>query len=69
MTYEAGVSAEYAQAFDKSRAASAEFRKAQLAYRSRQIGDAEFLAAKALHDAACKEFDVAFAKESAIPSA
>ena len=53
---------EYAAALTKANAASAEFRKAQLAYRSRQIGDKEFLAAKALHDAACKEFDAAFAK-------
>ena len=60
---------EYEIALTQSRIASAEFRKAQLAYRSRQIGDAEFLAAKALHDAACKEFDVAFAKESEFPSA
>lgn len=45
-------------------AEEAEFRAAQQAYRSRQINDAEFLAAKAKYDASEKAFDAAYAKEA-----
>ena len=54
----------YEAALEKSREASRKFMAAQTAYRARQIGDKEFLAAKAEHDVACKEFDVAYAKAS-----
>lgn len=53
---------EYKAALDKANAASAAFRQIQQAYRSRKIGDAEFLAGRAEYDAACKEFDAAFEK-------
>jgi hypothetical protein len=54
---------EYELALEASRKASREFAEAQTAYRARNIGDAEFLAAKAKHDAACKEFDAAYDAE------
>ena len=40
---------------------SRQFGEAQKAYRSRQIGDAEFLAAKKAFDESRKKFDAAFA--------
>jgi len=49
MTYNEAINAAY-DAFTK-------FSTAQVAYRSRQIGDTEFLAAKAAYDAASKAFD------------
>ncbi len=49
----------YEIAYNAAMEASAKFRVAQLAYRSRQIGDAEFLAAKAAFDASTKAFDEA----------
>ena len=65
INYYKGLSVEYSLALVRANDASKTFRIAQEAYRSRKIGDAEFLAAKALHDAAQNEFDAAFAKESA----
>lgn len=53
----------YKLALTKSNAASAQFRIAQQAYRDRTIGDQEFLAAKSVHDIACKLFDGAFEME------
>lgn len=55
---------DYAKALEESRKASAEFRAAKDAYRSRKIGDSEFLAAKAKYDASEKAFDAAYAKEA-----
>jgi hypothetical protein len=54
----------YQAASEAATQASKEFRAAQLAYRSLQVGDDAFLAAKAKHDAAQKLFDIAFAKEA-----
>ena len=56
-------SKEYEAARIKASEATREFFKAQSAYRSRAIGDAEFLAAKAIHDAAQGAFDDALIKE------
>lgn len=53
---------EYDAVVSKTNLVSAEFRKAQEAYRARKIGDAEFLAARALFDAAEKAFDIVFAE-------
>lgn len=58
-------SSEYEKASKAASAASAKFREAQVAYRSKKIGDKEFLEAKRLHDTAQAEFDKAFAKEQA----
>lgn len=58
------MSKTYEAALTKANKASREFMAAQSAYRNRQIGDAEFLAAKALNDAASKEFDAAFSLEN-----
>jgi hypothetical protein len=52
MTYEASLA--------KVRAASDVFAAATIAYRAREISDAEFCAAFAAHKAAGEEFDVAF---------
>lgn len=57
-------SVEYSLALVRANDASKAFRSVQEAYRSGKIGDAEFLAGKALHDAAQKEFDAAYAKEA-----
>ena len=58
------MSTEYEKALEVSRVASKEFDLAVTAYRARKIGAAEFLAAKAKHDAAMKMFDAAFAKKA-----
>ena len=58
------ASREYELALEKARQASRAFAVAQKAYRTRQIGDAEFLAAKKIYDASGVEFDAAYAKES-----
>ena len=50
---------EYEAALTKSAAAIKEFRAAQLAYRTRTIGDGQFLTAKAVYDAAMSEYDAA----------
>ena len=59
------MSKDYEAAIQKHNAACAAFRAAQDAYRALQIGDAEFLQARAARLAADAEFDVAFAKEAA----
>ena len=51
--------AEYEVALEAARVASQKFGAAQKAYRSLEIGDAEFLAAKAEYDASGVAFDVA----------
>lgn len=53
----------YATALEKSRAASRVFAQAQADYRAQRIGDAEFLAARAVHNEASRKFDVAFTRE------
>lgn len=57
------MSPEYEAALATANEASVRFTKAQLAYRAREIGDAEFLAARAAYKLAEAAFDVAFAKE------
>lgn len=57
------MSATYQAALAQFRAASAAFRAAQDAYRSRQIGDEQFLTARAAFDAAGKIMDAAEAAE------
>jgi hypothetical protein len=59
-----GYNAEYRAALDTHTEAAAIFRKAELAYRARQIGDAEILAARKAFDQATETFDAAFAKAS-----
>ena len=58
---------ENSQAYEAARIkcneATREFFKSQVAYRARSIGDVEFLAAKALHNAAQAEFDDALLAE------
>ncbi len=49
----------YDAAREVSRKASREFLQVQKRYRAREIGDAEFLAGKALHDKAMEAFDAA----------
>lgn len=51
------MSPEYKAALDKVTAVSAKFREVTAKYRAREIGDAEFLAAKAEMTAADAEFD------------
>lgn len=53
---------EYEAALAKANEASRKFRQIQSDYRSRKIGDAEFLAGRAEHEAAKSEFDIAYAK-------
>lgn len=54
---------DYQDALKLANEASAKFRAVQLAYRSRQIGDAEFLAAQAEYKKSEVEFDAAFSAE------
>lgn len=53
----------YEAALEESRKASREFMAAQIAYRTRKINDAEFLAAKAKYEESEKAFDAAYAAE------
>jgi hypothetical protein len=50
---------EYEIAHDKFRAASAEFRRMQMAYRAREIGDDVYLTARSVFNAASVEFGTA----------
>jgi hypothetical protein len=50
----------YETALATSAAANAAYRAALADYRAMKIGDAEFLAAKAIHNAAQAAFDIAF---------
>ena len=58
------MSPEYEAALEIVNAATREFHKVRDAYRSRKIGDREFLAARAIYNAAEKVFDEAFDKEA-----
>jgi hypothetical protein len=50
----------YEAALNRSRAAHAVFQRITADYRARKIGDAEYLAGRAAHDAARKLFDAAY---------
>jgi hypothetical protein len=50
---------EYAAALEAAQSASAKFRTIQAAYRSRQIGDAEYIAGRKAFEASQVAFDVA----------
>jgi hypothetical protein len=63
------MTTEYKAAYDKSAAAIKAFGAIKLAYRGRTIGDAEFMAAKVIYDAAMAEFDVAFEAWQNLPEA
>lgn len=56
-------SAEYQRAYEKSARAIREFNEAKRAYRAREIGDTEFLRARAAYDRAMAEYDAAYAAE------
>ena len=58
------MSEEYKAAYEKSGVAIREFTKAQEAYRARQIGDAEFLTAKAAYLLEMVQYDEAYNKEN-----
>lgn len=55
------MNAEYQAAYDKNTLAIKAYHKAVAAYRSMQIGDAEFIAAQKVYKLAMDEFDVAYA--------
>lgn len=57
------MSEEYRIAYERSGEAIRKFRVAQQAYRAREIGDREFLAARRAYDAAMAGFDAAYARE------
>ena len=54
---------EYEAASQAMRDATAIFREAQDAYRSRKIGDAEFIAARKVYNSYVAEFDSAYEAE------
>jgi len=58
-------SAEYAEALELSRNASNTYRAAAEAYRANEIGDAEYLEARAVFEKANAAFDLAFDAEQA----
>jgi hypothetical protein len=58
------MTTEYEIALAKANYASKIYNAIAADYRARKIGDAEYLAGRALHEAAKKEFDEAFAKEA-----
>lgn len=57
----------YEMALEEMREAGKVYEGFRVAYRSMQIGDAEFLAAQAIHSVAVAKFDVAFEIEAATP--
>lgn len=59
------MSKAYEAAYKKSGEAIRTFKTVQEAYRSRKIGDAEFLRGKAAYDKAMAAYDAAYAKEQA----
>jgi hypothetical protein len=59
------MSNEYAAALEAHNVAFAKFDAIRKAYRALEVGDAEFLAAKAEYEEATKVYDAAFAKEAA----
>lgn len=58
-------SAAYEAAYHVNNAAIAAYNKAQQAYRTMQIGDDEFIAARVVYRAAMDAFDAAYAQEAA----
>jgi hypothetical protein len=56
------MTAEYELALNAVREATAKFEAVRTAYRSGSIGDAKFLAAKAVYDEADKVFELAYTK-------
>ena len=58
----------YELAMEKSGRAIREFSWARTAYRNRTIGDAEYLAARKVYEAAMAEYDTAFAAASELDS-
>lgn len=58
-------SAAYEAVYHTNNAAIAVYNKAQQAYRTMQIGDDEFIAARKVYKAAMDAFDAAYAKEAA----
>ena len=60
---ESAMSEEYKRAYEKSGKAIRKFHDVQKAYRAREIGDEEFLAARRAYDAAMVEYDIAYAEE------
>ncbi len=60
------MTATYEAALNKSNIASRAFGLVQVAYRTRKIGDAEYLAARAVYEKSVAEFDAAFAAEAVI---
>jgi hypothetical protein len=59
------MSKRYAAALAKARKASSDFRQAQADYRSRKIGDAEFLKARAAYKRSDEALDQAVSLENA----
>jgi phage head maturation protease len=57
------LSKEYLEALAVSRQASDEYHEVAAKYRNLEIGDREFLAARAKHVKALHDFDAAFVKE------
>lgn len=53
----------YEDALDKANAAYHVYEPIRQAYRAQKIGDAEFLAAKAIYDAVNAEYDAAYIAE------
>ena len=61
--WRADASPAYLAAYDANAIATAAFTKAQNDYRAQRIGDAEYLAARAIYKQAEAAFNVAFAAE------
>ena len=59
------MSPEYKAAYEAHNEACKAYRVAAEQYRSREIEDAEFFAARKIYDAATVVFDAAYAKEAA----
>ena len=60
------MTTQYAAALEAHNVAFRAFDVVRTAYRNRQVGDAEFLAARAKYDLATKAYDVAFDAEAAM---
>lgn len=56
------MTAEYELALNAVREATRKYKAVQMAYRNGSIGDAEFLAAKAVYDEADKAYELEYAK-------
>ena len=57
---------QYAAALEAHNVAFRAFDAVRTAYRTRQVGDAEFLAARAEYESASKIYDLAFEAEAAM---